>query len=222
MAHAIGISPKARINQFRPVAWYQFGRGITYVSGKVSQWNDATANARHLLQATAGARPVLQTDGSILCDGSATFLQTATFTLAQPTMIYMLFRQVTFTNSDVICDGFTVTSGQFLQDTTTPNISLSAGTTAATNTTFTLNTYCVASAIFNGASSSLARNKEAGSTAANAGTTAMAGFTLGADGSGANFGNIQAKEIILFAGAHGATQQLQIINYLSMVGGLGL
>lgn len=222
MAHAIGISPRARINQFRPIAWYQFGRGITSAAGLVSRWKDAGTGAHDLIQATGANQPALQTDGSLLFDGSASFLQTGTFTLAQPTMIYMLFRAVTFTDTDVICDGFTVTSGQFLQDTTTPKISLSAGTTAAGNTTFTLNAYSVASALFSGASSSLARNKEAGSTAANAGTTAMAGFTLGANGSGAAFANIQVKEVLLFAGTHQQTQQWQIVNYLSMVGGLGL
>jgi hypothetical protein len=217
-----GPGPKAKINMLRPAAWYQFNRGLTYVSGKVSVWADQTANARHLLQATGSARPVQQTDGSILCDGSATFLQTATFTLAQPTMVYMLFRQVTFTNASVLCDGFTVTSGQFLQDTTTPNISLSSGTTAVTNTSFTLNTYAVGAALFSAAVSTLTRNKGASPTSATVGTTAMAGFTLGADGGGANFGNIQAKEIIIFPVAHTPTQQLQVINYLSMIGGLGL
>jgi len=217
-----GPSPKARISALRPSAWYQFGRGLTYVAGKVSVWADQTANGRHLLQATASARPVQQTDGSILCDGSATFLQTATFTLAQPTMLYALFRQVTFTNADVLFDGFTVTSGQFLQDTTTPNISLSSGTTAMTNTTFALNTYAVGTALFGGASSIFSRNKEASVTSATVGTTAMAGLTVGADGSGANFGNVQVKEILLFPVAHTPTQRLQVINYLSVVGGLGL
>lgn len=217
-----GPSPKARINAMRPAAWYQYQRGLTYVSGKVSVWADQTANSRHLLQATANNRPVQQTDGSILCDGSATFLQTATFTLAQPTMVYALFQQVTFTDTDVLFDGFTVTSGQFLQDTTTPNISLSAGTTAGTNTTFALNTYSIATALFSGAASFLVRNKAVLPTAANAGTTAMAGFTLGANGSGAAFGNVQVKEVILFPVAHTPTQQMQVINYLSLVGGLGL
>lgn len=217
-----GPSPIVRIRAMRPIAWYQFGRGITSSAGAVSRWKDAGTGAHDLIQATGSGQPALQTDGSILFDGSSDFMQTVTFTLAQPTMVYMLFKAVTFTDTDVLCDGYTVTSGQFLQDTTTPNISLSAGTTAATNTSFTLNTYAVGAALFSGASSSLARNKGAGSTAANAGTTAMAGFTLGANGSGAAFGNLQVKEVLLFDVAHQQTQQYQVINYLSMIGGLGL
>ena len=217
-----GPSPKAKVNMLRPSAWYQYQRGLTYSSGKVSQWSDQTANARHLLQATDSARPLQQTDGSILCDGSATFLQTATFTLVQPTTVYALFRQVTFSNGAVLIDGFTVTSGQWLQDTSTPNISMSAGTTAGTNTSFVLNTYCVGVAVFSGANSTLNRNKAVLPAVANAGTTAMAGLTVGANGSGASFANGQFKEIIVFPVAHTPTQQLQVTNYLSTVGGLGL
>jgi hypothetical protein len=50
----------------------------------------------------------------------------------------------------------------------------------------------------------------------------MAGFTLGGDSSGANNANIQVKEVIIFPVAHTPTQQLQVINYLSLIGGLGL
>lgn len=217
-----GPSPVVRVRSMRPIAWYQFNRGVTSSGGAVSRWQDQGTGAHDLIQATGSAQPALQTDGSLLFDGTSDFLQTATFTLAQPTMIYMLFKAVTFTDTDVICDGFTVTSGQLLQDTTTPNISLSAGTTAVTNTGFTLNTYSIATALFSGANSTLARNKGASPAAANAGTTAMAGFTLGANGSGSAFANIQVKEVILFAATHQQTQQLQVINYLSMVGGLGL
>jgi len=217
-----GPSPVVRIRNMRPIAWYQFGRGITSSGGLVSRWKDQGTGAHDLIQATGAAQPALQTDGSILFDGTASVMQTVTFTLAQPTMVYMLFKAVTFTNGDVLCDGFTVTSGQFLQDTTTPKISLSAGTTAVGNTTFTLNTYSVGSAQFNGASSTFSRNKEASAAAATVGTTAMAGFTLGADGTPANFGNVQVKEVIIFPIAHTATQQLQVINYLSSIGGLGL
>ncbi len=217
-----GPSPVVRIRNMRPIAWYPYMRGITSSAGLVSRWKDFGTGAHDLIQATGANQPALQTDGSVLFDGSASFMQTVTFTLAQPTMIYMLFRAITFTDTDVICDGFTVTSGQFLQDTTTPKISLSAGTTAVGNTTFTLNAYSVATAQFNGAASTFSRNKEASAAAATVGTTAMAGFTLGANGSGSAFANIQVKEVIIFPIAHQQTQQLQVINYLSMIGGLGL
>lgn len=221
MSVTVGLSPRARIVNYRPAAWYQFGKGLTIASGACSQWADTTSNVRHLIQATGSQQPLLQTDGSLLFDGSNDFMQTATFTLGQPTMLYMLFRQVTFTNGDLCCDGFTSTSGNILQDTTSPNLSISAGTTAATNTGLAVNTYGIASILFNGTTSSFTINKKTPVTG-NAGTTAMAGFTLGSDSAGANNANIQVKEIILFAGAHDLTKQFSVVNYLSTIGGLGL
>ncbi len=221
----VGVTPKQRIIAMRPALWYQLGRGTVLAAGStslVARWNDASGNNRPLLQATGAGQPALQTDGSVLFDGSASFMQTATFTLAQPTMLYMLFRQVTWTSGDILCDGFTITSGQFLQTNASPEIDISAGTTACANTGLAVNTYGIAMALFSGASSTSQINKKAPIAAANAGTTAMAGFTLGADANGANFGNIQVKEVLVFSAAHQQTQQLQVINYLSMIGGLGL
>lgn len=221
MTMRAGFSPRARVASYRPAAWYRFGVGLTIASGACSQWADTTSNARHLIQATGALQPLLQTDGSLLFDGSNDFMQTLTFTLAQPTMLYMLFRQVTFTNGDLCCDGFTITSGNILQDTTSPNLSISAGTTAATNTGLAVNTYAIASVLFSGAASSFTINKKTPVTG-NAGTTGMAGFTLGSDSGGNNAANIQVKEVILFSGAHDLTKQYAVVNYLSTIGGLGL
>lgn len=220
-----GVTPKQRIIAMRPAAWYQFGRGTVLASGStslVAQWSDASGNARHLLQATGAAQPSLQTDGTLLFDGSSDFMQTATFTLAQPIMLYMLFRQVTWTSGDILCDGFTVTSGQFLQTNSTPELDISAGTTVCANTGLAVNAYGIAMAFFSGANSFDQINKKVPIAVANAGTTAMAGFTLGADANGANNANIQVKEVLIFSATHQQTQQLQVINYLSLIGGLGL
>lgn len=216
-----GPSPRARIAALRPAAWYMFNQGITYASGKVSQWNDQTTNKRNLLQGTGSAQPVQQTDGSILCDGSATFLQTATFTLAQPTTIAMLWRQVTWNSGGVCVDGFTAASGQIVQTTGTPQINISAGSSTAANTGMAVNTYCATVQVMSGANSSLQVNRK-NATTGNAGTTAMAGLTVGADGNGANFGNAQVKEIIVFPAALTREQIVQVIGYLSNVGGLAL
>jgi hypothetical protein len=148
-------------------------------------------------------------------------MQTATFTLAQPIMMYLLFRQVTWSSGGVLCDGFTAASGQLVQTTGTPQINISAGSSTAANTGLAVNTYGIGAVFFSGTASSFLINKGAATTGS-AGTTAMAGFTLGADGNGANFGNIQVKEVILFSGTHQQTQQYQVINYLSLIGGLGL
>lgn len=219
----IGPSPAARIVNLRPAAWYRSGRGYTVgASNAVSMWTDSTSNARHVLQATGANQPILQTDGSLLFDGSNDFMQVA-FALVQPTTLYMLVKQITWTSGDVFCDGFTVTSGNILQTGSSPSLSITAGTTACANAGLALSTYGILSAVFNGTQSTLAVNKGAPAAAAStAGTTAMAGFTLGGDGNGSNNGNMQVKEILIFPAAHNQTTQYQVINYLSQVGGLGL
>lgn len=215
-----GPSPRARVANLRPAAWYRFGVGITSSAGLVSAWADQTSNVRHLLQATGGNQPALQSDGSILFDGTASFMAAA-FTLPQPLTIYLLFRQVTWTGSDVICDGVTSGSAQLLQTGATPAITLNGGSSVASNTGLAVNAYGIATAVFSGAASSLGINKKP-LTTGNPGTTTTAGFTLGGDGVGANNGNIQVKEVILFPAAHNPQQQYQVIGYLSNIGGLAL
>lgn len=218
-----GPSPAARIVNLRPSAWYRSGRGYTVgAANAVSMWSDFTSNARHVLQSTGANQPILQADGSLLFDGTNDFMQIA-FTLVQPTTLYMLVKQSTWTSGDIFCDGFTASSGQILQTGSTPSLSISAGTTACANAGLALATYGVLSAVFSGTQSTLAVNKGAPAAAATtAGTTPMAGFTLGGDSSGANNANMQVKEILIFQASHNQTTQYQVINYLSQVGGLGL
>lgn len=219
----VGPSPVARIVNLRPAAWYRSGRGYTVgAANAVSMWADSTSNARHVLQSTGANQPILQTDGSLLFDGSNDFMQIA-FALVQPTTLYMLVKQITWTSGDVFCDGFTLTSGNLLQTGSSPSLSISAGTTACANAGLALSTYGILSAVFSGTQSTLAVNKGAPAAASStAGTTAMAGFTLGGDANGSNNGNMQVKEILIFPAAHNQTTQYQVINYLSQVGGLGL
>jgi hypothetical protein len=42
-------------------AWFKAGVGLTAVSGKASQWDDQSGNARHATQATANFRPTINT-----------------------------------------------------------------------------------------------------------------------------------------------------------------
>jgi hypothetical protein len=214
------FSPRARVASYRPIAWYRFGVGLTSSANKVSQWNDVTSNVNHLAQAVGANQPALQTDGSLLFDGSASFLQ-VTFTLAQPIMVYMLWRQVTWSSGGVCCDGKTAASGQIVQTTGTPQLNISAGSSVAANTGLAVNTYAASTVFFSGTSSTFTINKKTATTG-NAGTTAMAGFTLGSDGNGANWANIQVKEVILFNVLHDLTKQYAVVNYLSSIGGLGL
>lgn len=201
-------------------AWFKYGKAITTVSGAVSQWDDASGNGRHLLQATAASRPALQSDNSILFDGSDDYLQTAAFTYNQPLTYYLLFRQVTWTTTNMVSDGRTAGSLQIQQISPTPNIRLRNGGAAATTTiAFTLNTYGVVCALWDGASSGISLNS--GSLATGTmDNTAATGFTLGSNATPAGNSNIQVKEVILYSAAHDTYQRRRVIGYLRRVGAL--
>ena len=92
-------------------AWYRFNQGITVTGSGVSQWDDASGNANHLLQAVDTNRPSKEADGSILFDGVDNYLKAVAFTLIQPETVYILLKQVTWVNQARFFDGDTMNSG---------------------------------------------------------------------------------------------------------------
>jgi hypothetical protein len=145
-------------------------------------------------------------------------MKTGSFTLNQPCTVYLLVNQLTWTDTDLFCDGLAATCA-IAQSTTTPAIVVNAGSAAASNTKLTVATYGAVAAVFNGASSSIKVNNTA-ETTGNAGANNPGGFVLGGSRAGATFGNIQVKEVIVFADAHDATTRGRVISYLKTVGQL--
>lgn len=206
-------------------AWYRYRKGITVTDGGVSAWADASPNTRPLLQATAANRPIMLSDGTILFDGTNDYMQ-ATFTLAQAFSIYLLFRQVTWTNGDVIIDGVTA-DARLAQNTSTPGIAANAGSGLTVDNTIPVGAgFGVAAFIANGASSVYQAGGGAQSvtTSGNAGANSAGGITLGAARTPANYANIGVRELIVYSEAHDATTRLRIMRYLgalaSSVGGI--
>jgi hypothetical protein len=198
-----------------PVAWYRKGSGITVTGSGVSQWSDASGNARHLLQGTDTNRPALQSDGTILFDGADNFLATLAFTLNQPATYYIAMKQITWSSGEGFMDGTLTNTQAIFQTGVTPSISLYAGAAAAPNTDLTLDTYFAVAAVFNGASSVL----QVGSgtpTTGNPGAGTAGGLVLGSAGAGGGqFGHCRVKEFMAFAAAHTAAQRALIIAYLN-------
>lgn len=202
-------------------AWFRFGRGIVDSGGAVSRWDDQSGHGRHLIQTTGTNQPALQSDGSILFDGVDNWLQTAAFPFSQPCTIYICFRQVTFTNSDRVFDGFTTSTGIVFQRTTSPDLGMFAGVGEWTFGSLALNAYGACCVVFNGASS-LGQLNNNSAVGGSPGAGAMGGFTLGSTGNSPGlFSNIQVKEVILYTGAHNQySVRAQPIRHLARVGGL--
>lgn len=205
------------VNALHPSAWYRYGAGITVTGAGVSQWNDASGNGNHLLQGTDAARPPLQADNSILFDGVAQFLA-ATFTLNQPCTFYMLVKQMSWSASDCLGGG-SVGSVQIFQSVATPGIALFAGSIVGQNGNLAVGSYGALAAVFNGAGSMLQINQTAAS-AGDAGATNPGGLFLARNLGGANFANIQVKEVIVFTSAHNAATVSQVNAYLQQLGGI--
>lgn len=198
--------------------WWRYGFGITTATG-VSQWSDQSGSGKHLVQATGSAQPALQTDNSILWDGTNHWMQ-ASFTLNQPFTRYALFKQVTWTAGDQLFNGVTATT-LIAQNPTTPSLRLNAGSGAADNSNLAVDSYGAVAWIFNGASSLIQVNTTTPTTG-DAGANNAGGLTIGNSGSPTLGGNIQVKEIIQYSVAHDAATRATVISYLSRVGGLNL
>ena len=166
----------------------------------------------HLSQTTGADKPLWSSDG-ILFDGVSEFMKTTTFTYDQPAQIYIVFRQVTWTSNDVICDGSTVSSGILEQNAITPELIIWAGAISPVNNNLALNTFGIIRILFNGGASTFEIN-ETGQWVGNAGATNMSGFTLGSSSTGLDFSNIQVKEIILRKIADTAPNEQIIYDYL--------
>jgi hypothetical protein len=213
-------SGDAVVSGLNPAAWFRFGQGITSAGGLVSQWNDQTTNARHLKQATGTNQPALNADGSILFDGVDNFMKCTAFTLNQPETVYVLFQQVTYTGGFVF-DGNALDAGEVLQQGSSPELRMFAGTLLPSITSLAVGVYGILVCVFNGASSSFQHNLNSPTTG-NCGAANMGGFTLAAKGDNTVWGNIQVKECIIFAGAHDAATRTLVIGYLASVGGLSI
>jgi len=180
------------------VAWFRMGVGVTSSGGFVSQWDDQSGNGRHLKQATGSAQPSYDGSAVITFDGTAQYMKCTAFTLAQPTQVSILFKQISWTSTDSFFDGDGSNSLRLFQWTASPRIDMYAGSFGPNNPSdMTVGTFFAVSALFSGTSSKLKVGNATENTG-NAGTASAGGFTLGVFGSAATaWANMAVKEIII-------------------------
>ena len=194
------------------VAWFDYLENITEVTG-VSVWGDKSGNSNDLLQADTSKQPTLNVNG-ILFDGVDNFMKAVAFTLIQPEFIYIVFKQITWVLNDYIFDGNTGNRGSVFQNNESSKLAAHAGSLSSRNDNLSLDTYGIIRVLYNGASSKLQVNNTIAITG-DFGSNDMGGFTLGAGGTDAFFGNIEVKEVIIRKVADEAVDEASIYNYLS-------
>ena len=193
---------------------------ITVATG-VSQWNDLSGNARHLLQATAASQPTYSlANKSVTFDGTDDYMKAVAFTLGQPTTYYIVMNQVSWTNQDFMFDGDTGDSVVLYQNSVTPNLAIYAGVGFSEYAGLDVGADGVACAVFNGASSSIKTDNLAPLNG-DAGTADAGGLTLGSRADEiTRFGNIIVYELAIYTVAHNSAQQTSIITELQRKWGI--
>lgn len=202
-------------------AWYPNAR-----SG--AQWDDMSGNGRNLVQATGGFQPAfvagaLNGLGSLTFDGADDKMVTAAFSRPQPSMVYLLIKQVTWSLTDGFIDDLTPYNANMTTAIATPQIALYAGgPTSCNNSDAAVGVWLVMSIKFAGASSFIRVNNLA-PTVGNPGANTASGFFIGGQNDGLGFwGNFSVAEVILRNADDDAGMQQKHINYLAKRGGLNI
>lgn len=204
--------PLTVLDTSKTVDTFDYQYGITKnVNNQISAWaGELGLITLDQVGTTDAQKPVFTSEG-VLLDGINDRIWKS-FTYNQPESIFIVFKQLSWTLNDRIFDGSTASKGVMVQSATANNLVVSAGS-ASSSIDLSLDKWCVARILFNGANSEF--YIDTNGVAGNFGSNNMGGFTLGATGGGgASWSNILVKKIILRKVVESETDKNDIYNYL--------
>lgn len=201
------------------VGWYLSDDLTTITkdgSDFVSEWRDYLGSGRDLAQTIGDGQPKWVLDDGILFDGISNNIR-ASFTLIQPAFIYIVFKQVSWTNSDRIFDGinngFPMTFSQF---GTEPDLWMYAADNGFdVLNSISVGNYMIARNLYNGSSSKCTINTNTPTLGTVGTLKSIDGFVLGSNEDAGECSNIQVKEVILRKIADAAQDEQDIYDYLA-------
>ena len=205
------------VNDGKTVAWYDVTDLTTITkdgANRVSAWADKLGSGNDLAQAN-GANQPLWSAGQILGDGVDEFMS-AIFTWTNPTTLYAVINQRTWTVLDRLFDGSVSNTHAIHQSPVSSNLRIRV-TTGATDayTSFGLNTWAVMTSMIANGSQKLKKNKDA-SVDDTAGTAlspnGLVLFTRAAQDD--QYCNASVAEIICRSGNDSDADRDDIIDYL--------
>lgn len=155
----------------------------TAAGDPVGAMGDQSGNGNHVLQATAGKRPILRNSGALWWlefDGVDDYL-TISYTSVNPTTRISAFQEVSWVANAAIFSAGVAAGGVLRQRISSPTMKMFDGSDGPGSTDLAIGFDGVATEIFNGASSKLAINNGSYATG-DAGNIASSpgGFTVGA------------------------------------------
>lgn len=205
------------------VAWYNGDIQPSITSGAILTWADQFGSNDISTPDNAANHPditnALNGHKTVLFDGTNDFMK-GDFAINQPSTIYIVAKQITWTSDDTWWDGKVGDSMLLRQRGSTPELNIYAGTGwAADNTDLAVNTWGVIRVIYNGASSSI-RVDDNVATTGNAGTSNSTGLALGGLYAGSYCANIEVAEIIIYTGAIVSADDILVMKYLNTKYGL--
>ncbi len=202
--------------QAKIVASFTAAIGGTVTVNTTGDLGARISGARDRVQLTPARQRQLVTVGGFnraVANGVNQYDKSAPFPLIQPTEIYYVGAQTTWTSGDYLFDGNAANTGAIIQTTTTPQLNLNAGASVAANTGLAVATQAVIYALFNGATSLLGINLKA-ETTGDASTGNMGGITVGSSATPGNYGDTTESEMIVRSVASDASLRAKIKGFL--------
>jgi hypothetical protein len=186
-------------------------------SDRISKWEGQSVNNYYLEQTGIDSlKPTLTANG-VLFDGVSQWLQSINFTLSSSSIVYMVFKQPTWTVNDRI-----LTSGGgilwLFQWGETPKLRAN-GTTLIANSTLELDTFKTMRLLGDTTNSFMQFDFEEEETG-NVSLATTLGFILGSQGSGSLPSNIEVKGIVIRDNADNLDYQIGQMRRLSSRYGL--
>ena len=199
--------------------------GVTDSSG-VTAWLDQVGESVSLTAATThkptynstATVGTLANAGAIEFDGVAHDLTSGSVTDAStPTHVFLVFQMNDWTSGDEVMTIRNSGESHFQQLGSSPNLKMIGGGTPGGDTSFATGSWALASILWNGSSSSLARNNDSPNAAALGARSMAAGMTLAASGSPGNWawGDIDVAELLIYSAEQTGAALTSIKSYIN-------
>lgn len=210
LAQSVGMPGPGLSRVYGPPTTNLLAAYIPGASQSSGTWSDTSGNGKHMTMTNT----TLNANATYSFNGTSAFGSVASFTQAQPIVIYIVLKQDTWVNNARILTTPAGAAPRLLQNGATGEIELVNGETGVVQGTGVWNTI---SAIYNNdLPSASGIQKDSGSAVAVnfVGTTGMSGLSLGAFNSSSNFAAITVAALLIYSGS---SRDSAVLSYCASI-----